>query len=565
MSLPVLKLRQSVTFPGNIVGGVGIETTKLHGTVTIDMQWNDFAIISAIPTSPTSNILTFDTATNSYVMVPSHLLGGATAGIADVVAPGNYSRAATGWVSADFLQAGSSAVLRTMQNKGRDLVSIKDFGAFGDGMADDTPAFNHALAYVFGLPQGGRIFFPPGKYRFNSALGLTFPASPFQLSLVGSGEDNTILYFPSGNGLTFVYTDAKQGFCAMDLSITTGATPGGTGLNLTHTVQSGSSSPQTELVRVTIRGDDGIQQTHYWGQCLLTVGISNVAMDMVALSGPNAVGGTGYNCTGLGGVAIPVSAAANVGGLVRLTVASTSTLSSGSFTRVSGVATGADGVWVITVIDGTHVDLVGSNGASLGTVTPGTMSGPPFYYGVVFNLQACAFNNFTSGFVYGDFLQGVTINQTNFDGCTVSISTPSQCVGTLAQLAITNCQFGIFGAGYLGIITQAPIIGLQICNCQFIVSPVDNVTAIWLENNAHFTLIGNIITTFAPTLGNTNGILIGSGGAKSIITGNIIRHYAIGILLDTPSNFNYVTGNAIQDCTVAIINNGTGNITTPNY
>ena len=39
-----------------------------------------------------------------------------------------------------FLQAGSGAVQRTVQSKLRDVVSVLDFGAVGDGVADDTAA-----------------------------------------------------------------------------------------------------------------------------------------------------------------------------------------------------------------------------------------------------------------------------------------------------------------------------------------------------------------------------------------------------------------------------------------
>ena len=43
-----------------------------------------------------------------------------------------------------FLQAGSGAVQRTVQSKLRDVVSVKDFGAVGDDVADDRAAFNFA-------------------------------------------------------------------------------------------------------------------------------------------------------------------------------------------------------------------------------------------------------------------------------------------------------------------------------------------------------------------------------------------------------------------------------------
>jgi len=60
--------------------------------------------------------------------------------------------------------------------------------------------------------------------------------------------------------------------------------------------------------------------------------------------------------------AITISNATSNGGLIRLTVASTSTLATGNEVSVSGVqgTTEANGSWIITVINGTTVDLQSS-------------------------------------------------------------------------------------------------------------------------------------------------------------------------------------------------------------
>lgn len=61
--------------------------------------------------------------------------------------------------------------------------------------------------------------------------------------------------------------------------------------------------------------------------------------------------------------ALTVTGAANNGvGLIRLTVASTATFATGQVKKVSGVTgtTEANGVWTITVVDSTHIDLQGS-------------------------------------------------------------------------------------------------------------------------------------------------------------------------------------------------------------
>ncbi len=46
--------------------------------------------------------------------------------------------------------------------------NVKDFGARGDGVADDTPAIQKAINAAAANPGGGNVVFPKGTYLLNS-------------------------------------------------------------------------------------------------------------------------------------------------------------------------------------------------------------------------------------------------------------------------------------------------------------------------------------------------------------------------------------------------------------
>lgn len=63
-----------------------------------------------------------------------------------------------------YTPAGTSAVARVIQDKLRERVSVKDFGAVGDGVTDDTAAIQNAIN------AGHTIYIPAGTYRITSTL-----------------------------------------------------------------------------------------------------------------------------------------------------------------------------------------------------------------------------------------------------------------------------------------------------------------------------------------------------------------------------------------------------------
>jgi hypothetical protein len=105
--------------------------------------------------------------------------------------PAGY--AATG----TFLQAGANAAPRTIAAKLQETVSAKDFGALGNGAADDAPAIQRAIDHVQSL-GGGIVYVPAGKYRLYATLDIT----KANTVLKGAGGDSYHDYGTTVDGAT---------------------------------------------------------------------------------------------------------------------------------------------------------------------------------------------------------------------------------------------------------------------------------------------------------------------------------------------------------------------------
>ena len=97
--------------------------------------------------------------------------------------------ASTGAALVGSIQLGTGADARTVQAKLRDVFSVKDFGATGDGVTNDRAAIQEALDAVSALADGGEVVCPPGVYVLGGTT-LTVP-SKVVLVLNGAQLDST--------------------------------------------------------------------------------------------------------------------------------------------------------------------------------------------------------------------------------------------------------------------------------------------------------------------------------------------------------------------------------------
>jgi hypothetical protein len=89
-------------------------------------------------------------------------------------------------------------VTQSLQSWLDQFASVKDFGAVGDGITDDTAAINRALFQLFCRetnPQIRRsLFFPAGVYLVKETIVI-----PPYATLYGEGQDNSVIFLDSGD------------------------------------------------------------------------------------------------------------------------------------------------------------------------------------------------------------------------------------------------------------------------------------------------------------------------------------------------------------------------------
>jgi len=131
-----------------------------------------------------------------------------------------------------FLQAGTGAVSRSTQAKMRDTVSVKDFGAVGDGVTDDTLAIQRAIDYGYLVAKA--VFVPSGTYICGQIT--TYPTT----TIIGEGRQATNFackagttgkwWSDRGNGAQKLMLSGLAWYANNEAGLTHGAEFGNTGV-----------------------------------------------------------------------------------------------------------------------------------------------------------------------------------------------------------------------------------------------------------------------------------------------------------------------------------------------
>ena len=144
-----------IVIPGN--GGTGVTTSTGTGSVVLNTSPT---LVTPILGTPSSGTLTNCTLPQLSASTGSTLVG--------------------------TINGGTGAVTRTVASKLNDTVSVKDFGAVGDGVTNDTAAIQAAIDSRAVL--GGEVFLPAGSYLITAPLLLTLDG----VSLIGEGFGNNV-------------------------------------------------------------------------------------------------------------------------------------------------------------------------------------------------------------------------------------------------------------------------------------------------------------------------------------------------------------------------------------
>jgi len=190
--------------------------------------------------------------------------------------------------------ATGSTTSRTLQDRFADVVNVKDFGAVGDGVTDDTNAIQAAIDHICNIGIGMQLFVPKGIYICNNNIILTTNSS---IKIQGNGTDISIISFIGVFGFIINLETHNASISIDSLTLTTDQQNLGTAI--TVTLLTGNPNPANTALSVLsnliIRGNDGYYRLKGWKNGIIILEASNFNFINVFVSGSNSgIEGVGW-------------------------------------------------------------------------------------------------------------------------------------------------------------------------------------------------------------------------------------------------------------------------------
>jgi hypothetical protein len=124
--------------------------------------------------------------------------------------PGQYSLQIDDRIGSE-VQAGRFEV-RALSLTKKLIFNVKEYGAVGDGRADDSEAVDRAIDAA--SAHGGEVFFPPGRFKLSHTVTL-----PPLVDLVGESQDKVVLFWPDSRSPPPVLIQGTSDFQIRNLTL----------------------------------------------------------------------------------------------------------------------------------------------------------------------------------------------------------------------------------------------------------------------------------------------------------------------------------------------------------
>ena len=389
-----------------------------------------------------------------------------------------------------FLQAGTGATQRTALAKLRDTVSVKDFGAVGDGVADDTAEIQAAIN------ASGVVYIPDGTYKITSSISL---------------KSNLLIY---GNGTSSKIQISADGVKAFSTGVSTGYS----NIKISDLLINGGG--QTTDIYTGYKGAYGVYLS----------GTTNAIVDNVHIEKMGIVNSANPLIDNpWGGYGIVVEARYGNIDNIRISNCVVSNIAGGGAVYgdgiyVAGYAPSVGTSFVDVVVSGCSVSTCGRHcytvAGGAGTTIPSGISfvnckasnsaldGIDIEEGLNVNIVGCTFKNCGNNQTYYNpaVLYGATFRLL----AAIAMSNDSQNI-YIDSCKFSGCYYGITDSGT----------NITISNSVFASSTTSDIYIGLASSSINMKLSNNIFGTNFPVLGSDNSLTSGFSATGCLFAGQV--------------------------------------------